>query len=139
MSVIAPLLGGAMIGLAAAVALAVDGRIAGVSGVLGRLLVGGDGRGFRVAFLAGLVAVGLLGAAATPSAFGGRVVSLPLVGLAGVLVGWGTRVSNGCTSGHGVCGVGRLSPRSIVAVVTFMVTGAATVAVVRLLGLGGAS
>jgi uncharacterized protein len=136
MSVVAPLAGGLLIGLAASLALAVDGRIAGVSGILGRLVLGGDGRGFRAAFLFGLLGAGLAGAVLAPSALGGPIVSLPLVGVAGLLVGWGTRTANGCTSGHGVCGVARLSGRSFAAVATFMATGALTVAAVRLLGLG---
>ena len=135
MSVVAPLAGGLLIGLAEALALAFDGRIAGVSGVLGRLVFGGDGRGFRVAFLAGLLVAGLAGAAIAPSAFGARIAPLPAIAVAGLLVGWGTRVSNGCTSGHGVCGIGRGSLRSLVAVVTFMITGALTVTAVRLLGV----
>lgn len=134
MSVVAPLVGGLLIGLAASVALAFEGRIAGISGVLGRLVFGGDARGFRITFLAGLLAAGLVGAALTPSAFGARIAPLPVVAVAGLLVGWGTRVGNGCTSGHGVCGIGRGSVRSLVAVVTFMVTGALTVAAVRLIG-----
>ena len=136
MSVVAPLAGGLLIGLAAALTLAVDGRIAGVSGILGRLVLGGDARGFRAAFVLGLLAAGLVGAALAPSALGGPIVSLPLVGVAGLLVGWGTRTANGCTSGHGVCGVARLSWRSIAAVATFMTTGALTVALVRVLHLG---
>jgi len=136
MSVLAPLAGGALIGTGAALALAVDGRIAGVSGVLGRLVFGGDGRGFRGAFLLGLIAMGVLGAIAAPAAIGRAHVSLPLVAIAGVLVGWGTRVGNGCTSGHGVCGIGRFSGRSLVAVMVFMATGGITVAVARAIGAG---
>ncbi|HTJ41518.1 MAG TPA: YeeE/YedE thiosulfate transporter family protein [Kofleriaceae bacterium] len=134
MSVVTPLIGGFLIGLSASIALAFDGRIAGISGVLGRLVFGGDGRGFRLAFVAGLVAVGVIAAEIAPSALGARIAPLPVIAVAGVLVGWGTRAANGCTSGHGVCGVARLSPRSIVAVITFMLTGAATVAIVRLAG-----
>jgi len=136
MSVVAPLAGGLLIGLAASLALVVDGRIAGVSGILGRFVLGGDARGFRGAFLLGLLAAGLVATLATPSALGGPIVSLPLVGAAGLLVGWGTRMANGCTSGHGVCGVARLSGRSLAAVATFMLTGALTVALVRVLHLG---
>lgn len=134
MSVVAPLAGGVLIGLAAAIAFAFDGRIAGVSGVLGRLIFGGDGRGFRFAFVAGLLAAGLAGAVLAPDAIGHSVAPLPAIAIAGLLVGWGTRVGNGCTSGHGVCGVGRGSARSVVAVATFMLTGALTVAAVRLAG-----
>ncbi len=102
--------------------------------MLGRLVFGGDGRGFRGAFLLGLVAMGVVGALVAPAAIGTTGAGLPLVALAGVLVGWGTRVGNGCTSGHGVCGVARLSGRSIVAVMVFMATGGITVAVARAIG-----
>ena len=122
--------GGALIGLAAAIALAVHGRIAGISGILGRALDGGAGRTFRFGFLAGLVATGVVVAAIAPSAFGGGVRGLPALAVAGALVGIGTTLSNGCTSGHGVCGLARLSPRSFAAVAAFMVTAAITVALV---------
>jgi hypothetical protein len=136
MSVLAPLVGGALIGAAAAIAFALDGRIAGVSGALGRLIFsGGDGRGFRAAFLLGLAVVGVLAAFAAPAAFGHGTPRLPIIAVAGVLVGWGTRVGNGCTSGHGVCGIGRMSPRSMIAVGVFMLTGGITVAIVRALGV----
>ena len=133
MAVLAPLAGGALIGVAAAIALAFDGRIAGVSGTVARLPRRDGGLGFRAAFLAGLVLAGLGGAILDPSAIGAGA-RLPVVAIAGLLVGWGATVSNGCTSGHGVCGVARLSPRSIVAVATFMTTGAITVAIVRAIG-----
>jgi uncharacterized protein len=136
MSVLAPLAGGILIGFAAVIALAFDGRIAGVSGVMSRLAARDGGGGFRAAFLLGLVVAGAGAALIDPAAIGGPVASWPLVAIAGLLVGWGTRVSNGCTSGHGVCGVARLSPRSLVAVATFMTTGALTAAIARALGAG---
>jgi uncharacterized membrane protein YedE/YeeE len=123
------LCGGALIGLAAAVVLVVHGRIAGVSGILGRALEAGEGQRFRLGFLAGMVVAGALAAAVAPSAFGGGVRSLPWLALAGLLVGIGTTLGNGCTSGHGVCGVSRLSRRSIAAVATFMLSAALTVAI----------
>ena len=137
MSVVAPLAGGALIGAAAAIALAFDGRIAGVSGALGRLVSVRDGRGFRALFLLGLVLSGVVVALVAPRAIGQAHVGLPLVAVAGVLVGWGTRVGNGCTSGHGVCGVSRLSPRSLIATMTFIAAGAITVFIVQHV-LGGA-
>ncbi|MEO7730684.1 MAG: YeeE/YedE family protein [Kofleriaceae bacterium] len=126
--------GGALIGLAAAIVLLVHGRIAGVSGILGQALDRGPAldRGsahqFRLGFLTGLVVAGAVAAAVVPLAFGGAVRGLPAVAVAGLLVGVGTTLGNGCTSGHGVCGLSRGSPRSIVAVLTFMTTAAITVA-----------
>jgi uncharacterized membrane protein YedE/YeeE len=123
------LCGGALIGLAAAVVLVVHGRIAGVSGIFGRALDGGEGQPFRLGFVAGMVVTGAIAAAVAPSAFGAGVRGLPGLALAGLLVGIGTTLGNGCTSGHGVCGISRLSPRSIAAVATFMLSAALTVAI----------
>jgi uncharacterized protein len=126
------LAGGVLIGLAAVWLLAADGRIAGISGILHGLFADPPGdRAWRMAFLAGLLAAGvawhLLGAPApVREGFG-----LGWVALAGLLVGYGTRLGGGCTSGHGVCGLGRLSVRSLVAVAVFMGMGMATVFVVR--------
>ncbi|MBA3540878.1 MAG: YeeE/YedE family protein [Deltaproteobacteria bacterium] len=125
------LLGGALIGLAASLALFAHGRVAGVSGIIGRALDGDDGCEFRWAFLAGMVVVGLIARAAAPGQLGGSLQTLPVLAVAGLLVGVGTTLSNGCTSGHGVCGLSRGSPRSLVAVGTFVVTAAITVAIVR--------
>lgn len=131
------LAGGALIGIAAAMFVLLNGRIAGISGVLGGLLKpkGGD-VAWRVAFLLGLLiapAVYLLMTAVpaiTIDASWGALV------LAGLLVGVGTRFGSGCTSGHGVCGISRMSPRSIAATVTFMLAGFVTVFVIRhLLGI----
>lgn len=131
------LAGGALIGLAAAGLWLVNGRIAGISGILGQLLWPDDGeRGWRLAFMAGLLL-----APAVWALFAGSLPARPatpdnagqwlaLVG-AGLLVGLGVKWANGCTSGHGVCGLARLSPRSLAAVVTFMATGFATVFVTR--------
>ena len=122
------LLGGAMIGAASALLLVTHGRIAGISGITGSLLRSDTrDRGWRYAFIGGLVATGVLGAMLVPAAIG--VVTQPtvVVAIAGLLVGIGTSVGSGCTSGHGVCGLSRLSPRSLVAVPTFMLAGALTV------------
>jgi uncharacterized membrane protein YedE/YeeE len=137
---VASLLGGVLIGLAAALLLLVHGRIAGISGILDGAIGPRDGeRGWRLWFLLGLVGGGALIGLVRPSAFGPSPASSPLLLVgAGLLVGLGTRLGGGCTSGHGVCGIGRLSRRSIVATVTFMAAGAATVFVARHL-LGAAS
>ncbi len=139
------LAGGALIGLAASLLLLFHGRIAGIAGILGEALRGDGAResgSFRIAFLIGLGAAGLALRIVDPAAFASGVglgtggVSSALVAGAGLLVGYGTRLGNGCTSGHGVCGVSRLSKRSIVATMTFMATGAMTTFVVRhLLGV----
>jgi uncharacterized protein len=125
-------IGGAIIGMAVALFVMLNGRIAGVSGILGGLARPQAGDiSWRVAFVAGLIAAplawGLL--AALPDI---RVdTSYPVLVAAGLLVGVGTRYGGGCTSGHGVCGVSRASPRSIAATVAFMAAGFATVYVVR--------
>lgn len=123
------LFGGALIGAAAALALLVHGRTAGVSGILGRATLRDPGRTFRVGFLAGLVATGALVAEAWPRAYGASLRGTPALAVAGLLVGLGTTLANGCTSGHGVCGLSRGSPRSLVAVPVFMLTAAITVAI----------
>lgn len=132
------LLGGALIGLAAIALLAANGRIAGVSGIVGGLVTPARGDvAWRVCFVAGLVAGGICVRVLFVDPFRG-LDATPIAGLAlaGFLVGFGASLGSGCTSGHGVCGVSRLSPRSIVATITFMATGALTVFVVRHL-LGG--
>lgn len=126
------LAGGVMIGLAAALFAMANGRIAGISGLLGSLLQrAGEGRGEKASFLLGIIAAPLLwqvGSAMPPVHFS----TAPwLLVVAGLLVGLGTRYGAGCTSGHGVCGLSRLSPRSAVATLCFMVAGFATVFVVR--------
>lgn len=133
---IASTLGGLLIGAASAAMLAFNGRIAGISGIVGGIV--GDaagGRGWRIAFLLGLLGGGLLGYAWMPAQFGTTPpAGVPWLILAGLLVGIGTRLGGGCTSGHGVCGIARLSRRSFVATVTFVVVAAATVFVTRHLG-----
>lgn len=132
--------GGVLIGLAATLLLLGNGRIAGISGIAGGLLTPTRGEiGWRVAFVVGLLAGGVALVALMPGAIGAPQTTKPLlVVLAGLLVGYGTRLGSGCTSGHGICGISRGAPRSITATVAFMAAGAATVFVVRHL-LGGLS
>jgi uncharacterized membrane protein YedE/YeeE len=126
------LLGGMLIGASASALFLCNGRIAGISGILGGLIQRVQGEtAWRVWFLAGLLLGGLGLELAAPMRLGGSTVSLPLTVVAGLLVGFGTRLGNGCTSGHGVCGISRGSKRSIVATVTFMATGALATFVVR--------
>jgi uncharacterized membrane protein YedE/YeeE len=131
----AALLGGALIGLAATILAAVNGRVAGITGILDGFLRPAPGDwNWRTAFLAGLLG----GAFAVLRWFPGALVEpirpLGTLAVAGLLVGFGTRLGNGCTSGHGVCGLSRLSPRSLVATVTFIAAGIVTATVIRLLG-----
>lgn len=127
------LAGGALIGLAAMVLMIADGKVAGISGIVAGLLRRpGEGTGWRLAFLAGLLAgVPLVTAVLGNAPHVHIAASLPVLTLAGLLVGYGTRLGSGCTSGHGVCGLGRLSPRSIAAVLTFLATAILTVTLVR--------
>lgn len=130
---IAGFAGGLMIGVAGAVFLLVNGRVMGASGILGGLIDGSgrDNRGERMAFLAGLVLLPLLIGRLFVPVVPGVTSSLALVAVAGLLVGIGTRLANGCTSGHGVCGISRLSWRALVATLTFMLAGALTMALFR--------
>jgi uncharacterized membrane protein YedE/YeeE len=134
-NLIGGLAGGALIGAAAVFLLAVNGRIAGISGILGGLMAGparGD-RAWRLAFLAGLIA----GAALYRIVTGALPLQLQggaaLLAGAGLLVGLGTGLGSGCTSGHGVCGIARRSPRSIAATAIFMITAMLTVYLARAL------
>jgi len=127
------LAGGVLIGLAATLLLWLNGRVAGVSGLVNGVLFPQRGDvAWRVAFLGGLVVAAGAYMALVPGASLPRT-DFSRAGLvaAGVLVGFGTRMGNGCTSGHGVCGIGRLSMRSIVAVLVFMATAIVTTYVVR--------
>jgi uncharacterized membrane protein YedE/YeeE len=129
----AALAGGVLIGLSATLLLWLNGRVAGVSGILNGVLFPKQGDvSWRVMFLVGLLAAAGLYMAFVPGAPVPRT-DFPRVGLvvAGLLVGFGTRMGNGCTSGHGVCGLGRLSMRSLAAVLTFMATAIATTFIVR--------
>ncbi|SNS55761.1 hypothetical protein SAMN06295912_10925 [Sphingomonas laterariae] len=133
---VAGLIGGAMIGVAAAIMLLGLGRIAGVSGLAARaagIARTGAPRGIALAFILGLP----LGALLVASVTGGIRVSFPATGVlivAGLIVGIGTSLGSGCTSGHGVCGLSRLSRRSLVATLLFMASGFVTVAAMRATG-----
>jgi uncharacterized membrane protein YedE/YeeE len=129
---LASLAGGALIGLAAALFVLLNGRIAGISGVLGGLLVPTRGDiAWRLAFVLGLVGAPLVYLPFAPLPVSQIDAGTGTLVLAGLLVGVGTRYGAGCTSGHGVCGLSRLSPRSLVATAAFMAAGFATVFVVR--------
>ncbi|MDE1937071.1 YeeE/YedE family protein [Bradyrhizobium sp.] len=126
------LLGGALIGLASALLMLSAGRLAGVSGILGGLLTASRDRAWRLAFIAGLIAAALIGPLfGTPGAARLASPDLALYAAAGLLVGFGSRMGNGCTSGHGVCGFARFSARSITATLVFMGAAIVTVALVR--------
>lgn len=134
------LVGGALIGLSATILLLFNGRIAGISGILGAVVnPEPDDLRWRLAFLLGMVLTGFGIQLLAPAALGLPPVdrTLGVVVAAGLLVGFGTRLGNGCTSGHGICGLSRLSVRSLAAVLSFMVSGAVTVFLFRT--LGGAS
>ena len=131
-------IGGALIGLSSVLLMLLAGRIAGISGIFGGLLnPDSSDRGWRIAFLAGLILAPLL---AAWIGYGMPTPQLPsswtVIAAAGLLVGFGSRLGGGCTSGHGICGVARLSVRSIAATAIFMLTAIATVAIFRH-GLGG--
>ena len=126
-------IGGALIGLSAVLLMLSTGRIAGVSGIFSGLLnVRGEDKGWRIAFIAGLilapVIAGFIGYGMSPPKLPS---SWAVIAVAGLLVGFGARLGGGCTSGHGICGIGRLSPRSIAATVVFMLTAIITVAITR--------
>jgi len=138
MTVFAPvsgLIGGALIGLAALMLMLTIGRIAGVSGIALNALVAGDtaGRSWRLAFVLGLPLGALAVTAVGLKDWSGLSfpASLPATVIAGFIVGVGSTLGSGCTSGHGICGLARFSLRSIVATATFMATAAATVFVIR--------
>jgi uncharacterized membrane protein YedE/YeeE len=131
----ASLAGGILLGLASALFILVNGRILGISGILGGLLLPkGADAGWRVAFLLGMLAAPVTLAWIAPA----DLIAAPTIDagyeavvIAGLLVGYGTRLGSGCTSGHGVCGLSRLSPRSLVATGSFMAAGFAIVYVMR--------
>ena len=131
--ILMPLTGGILIGIAASMMLLFNGKVAGVSGIFGGMLFQqGKERAWQLSFIAGLIAGGILLFIIHAEFFensSGR--GLLTATIAGLLVGIGTRVGGGCTSGHGVCGIGRLSGRSLVATVTFMFAGMVIVALVQ--------
>jgi len=130
------LAGGLMLGLASALFILINGRILGISGIVGGLLRprAGD-TSWRLSFVLGLFVAPLLYGVSTELPQARVEASWVTVILAGVLVGLGTRIGSGCTSGHGVCGLSRLSPRSLIATLTFMGAGFVTVYVLRQLGV----
>jgi uncharacterized protein len=130
--------GGALIGLAVVLLMLLTGRIAGISGIFGTALrPGAPDKAWRLAFLAGLIgAPFLLTLAGQSLPRPAMPASFAIILAGGLLVGFGTRLAQGCTSGHGLCGIGRLSPRSLAATATFMLTAILTVALVRH-GIGG--
>jgi uncharacterized membrane protein YedE/YeeE len=126
-------IGGVLICLSAVLLMLLTGRIAGISGIFSGLLnLRGDDKGWRIAFIAGLILApiiaGVIGYAMAPPTLPANWV---IITAAGLLVGFGTRLGGGCTSGHGICGIGRLSMRSIAATVVFMTTAVITVAITR--------
>lgn len=131
----ASLAGGVLLGVASAMFILVNGRVLGISGILGGLLPPRTGdAGWRVAFLLGMLAAPLVFGLLAPAGFvqAPRIdAGLGAIVAAGLLVGLGTRYGSGCTSGHGVCGLSRLSPRSLVATLAFMGAGFAMVFVIR--------
>jgi len=138
LTLVPALIGGALIGVSASMMLLLNGRIAGISGIAGGLLQRAPDRSPRLAFIGGLLAGGLVLAAVSPHVFTMSITRSPAALIvAGLLVGVGTRIGNGCTSGHGVCGISRLSPRSMAATATFMFTGMVAAAIVTQL-FGGA-
>lgn len=137
--VLTALAGGALIGMSANLMLGLSGRVAGISGIAGRILEPGrSDRAWRVAFVAGLALAGLALAPALPESFAETPRPLWLVVPAGLLVGYGTRLGNGCTSGHGVCGMARFSGRSYAAVGVFLGTAVVTATLTSML-VGGAA
>ena len=124
--------GGLLIGLAIALLLLFNGRIAGISGIIGGLFTPSPGNvSWRLAFISGIILAATLGNLLTAPSESHIDADWITLALAGILVGLGTRLGSGCTSGHGVCGLSRLSKRSIVATLTFMAAGFATVYLVR--------
>lgn len=136
-AILMPLFGGAMIGLAATLLLALNGRVMGASGIWSGLIRWSDGPKCRLAFVAGTIAGPLLMAALGHPGEVHPQVPVLFIAIAGLLVGFGTALGSGCTSGHGICGVSRLSPRSIAATLIFMGVGLAVVYGIRHMLFGG--
>jgi uncharacterized membrane protein YedE/YeeE len=128
------LIGGVLIGLSAVMLMGLSGRIAGISGIVGGLMPPkpADDRSWRLAFVAGLIAAPLVLEALTgDSHIGAPTVGIPVLVAAGLLVGIGTALGGGCTSGHGICGIARISSRSFVAVAVFIASAMRTVFIAR--------
>ena len=133
------LIGGALIGLASALLMLLTGRIAGISGIFGGLLpLSATDRDWRLAFIAGMIAAPLLAALTFGAPLPNPAMpgSMAVVAIGGLLVGFGSRLGGGCTSGHGVCGIARLSARSLAATAIFMAVAIIAVAIARH-GIGG--
>jgi uncharacterized protein len=130
---ISAVVGGALIGVASVLLMVLTGRIAGISGIFGGLLtIGSNDRDWRLAFIAGLILAPLLsGLVGYPLPLPQMPDSWALIALAGVLIGFGSRLAGGCTSGHGICGLARFSARSLAATVIFTLTAVVVVAVMR--------
>lgn len=135
---VSALIGGILIGLSAVLLMALNGRVAGISGILANTMIGAPGdRAWRLLFIAGLIAgplvIRLISGESLPFEI---TTNLILLISGGLLVGFGTRLGSGCTSGHGVCGLSRFSVRSLVAVITFIGVGMLAVALLRF-AMGG--
>ena len=130
------LIGGGMIGLAAALLLVLTGKTAGISGIVDGVIHREKTEfGWKLAFLAGLIGGGVvLGFLLPENMADAALHALPLTAISGLIVGVGTRMGGGCTSGHGVCGIGRLNVRSLVGTITFIAVGAATVLLMKAVG-----
>lgn len=126
------LAGGVLLGLASALFILLNGRVLGISGILGGLMRPQRGdAGWRIFFIAGLLVAPTVWALFNPAIVPRIAAGWPVLVIAGLLVGWGTSYGSGCTSGHGVCGLSRLSPRSLIATLAFMGAGFATVLLAR--------
>lgn len=131
------LIGGGIIGVSVSLMLLLNGRVTGISGIINGILTPAKGdTAWRVLFVLGLLTGGLAVSAFNPTTFSGQLATENwTIVVAGLLVGFGTILGSGCTSGHGVCGLSRLSPRSLVATMTFIAAGVAAVYVFRNLGV----
>ncbi len=131
------LIGGSIIGVSVSLMLLLNGRVTGISGIINGILTPAKGdTAWRVLFVLGLLAGGLVVSAFNPTTFSGQLATDSwTVIVAGLLVGFGTILGSGCTSGHGVCGISRMSPRSLVATMTFIAAGVAAVYVFRSMGV----
>ena len=131
------LIGGSIIGLSVSLMLLLNGRVTGISGIINGILTPAKGdTSWRILFVLGLVAGGAVSSSINPTAFTGPLPSENwTVVVAGLLVGFGTILGSGCTSGHGVCGISRLSPRSLIATGTFMTAGILAVYLFKKLGV----